>query len=83
MSQVTFKHMKGKENILVDSISCLRYIHLYDSLDLEGKEFGNDIFEELHPIPAELPIQAEKGEIRIYEVQHRPSNLDQDKIKNV
>ena len=34
MSCVIFKHVKGPDNILADSVSHLRSIHLYDSLDL-------------------------------------------------
>ena len=45
MSYVIFEHTKGTDNVLADSISHLRSMHLYDSLDLEGggKDFGHDI----------------------------------------
>ena len=51
MSHATFQDIKGKDTISGDIISHLRYIQLYDPLDLEGegKKFGNDISEELPP----------------------------------
>ena len=51
MSYVIFKHIKGTNCILADSISSPRFIHLYDFLDPEeeGKEFEQDIYEELPP----------------------------------
>ena len=51
MSHVTFKNIKGTDNILAVSISHLRSIHCYNSLgpEREGKEFEHDIFEELLP----------------------------------
>ena len=49
MSYVIFKHIKFTDIILENSISSLRSLHLYDSLDPEGKgkELGKDIFKEL------------------------------------
>ena len=37
MNHVNFEHIKDKGNILADSISYLRSIQLYDSLNLEGE----------------------------------------------
>ena len=37
MSYVIFEHIKGMDTTLADSISCLRSIHLSDSLDPEGR----------------------------------------------
>ena len=83
MSHITFKHTKGTENNLPGHISHLRCMTLYDSLESEGegKELGHDIFEELHPISVELPIQAEQHEIKIHEIQHVPFTLNQEEIK--
>ena len=41
-----FKHIKGKENSLVDSLSRLRYLGLHDDNDPEGpgQEYGKSIF---------------------------------------
>ena len=52
MSYVIFEHIKGTDNILAESMSHLRSIHLYNSLDLEGegKEFGHDMFQRTPPI---------------------------------
>ena len=56
-NHVTLEHIKGTDNILVDSISCLRSIHLCDSIDLEveEKEFGHDIFEKVPPLMQKTP----------------------------
>ena len=65
--------------------SYLRYKTLYDSLDLEVKEkkFGHDAFEELSPISAELPTQAEQIEIKIHKMQHVHLKFNQQEIKKL
>ena len=70
MSHVTFEHIKGISNILTNIITCLRFIHLHDSLHLDGqeKELGHDISEELHLINAETPAQIKQNETLIYEL---------------
>ena len=37
MNHVTFELIKSTDNILADSISCIRSIHLYDPLALAGE----------------------------------------------
>ena len=43
---IDFKHIKGKENVLVDSLSTLRCLGLYENNDPEkpGYEYGKSIF---------------------------------------
>ena len=64
MSHVTFKNIKGTENISAHHILCLRCIALYNSLNTkrEEKEFGHNIFEELSPISADPLTQTEQNE---------------------
>ena len=47
MNYGIFKHIKGTDIIIADSILCLRSVHLYESSDLEREEeeFGHDIFK--------------------------------------
>ena len=44
---IAFEHKKGKNNVLVDSLSRLRHLGLYDNNDPQepGKEYGKSIFE--------------------------------------
>ena len=65
---VTFEQIKGAYNILANSISWPRSLHLYHCLDLEGKgkESGHDIIEKLHPIIAETPAQVEQNATTIH-----------------
>ena len=46
-SHVDFKHIKGKENILAESLSRLKCLGLHDNNDLEEphQEYGKSIFE--------------------------------------
>ena len=42
---IEFKHIKGKENVLVDSLSRLKHLGLHDDNDSEepGQEYGKSI----------------------------------------
>ena len=44
---IEFKHIKGKENVLADSLSRLRWLDLHDDNDPEepGQECGKSIFD--------------------------------------
>ena len=44
---IEFEHIKGKNNVLVDSLSRLRSLCLHDNYDPEepGQEYGKSIFE--------------------------------------
>ena len=44
---IEFKPIKGKNNVLVDSLSRLRHLGLHDDKDPEesGQEYGKSIFE--------------------------------------
>ena len=46
-----FKHIKGTDNILADSILHQKSLHLYESLDpeWEGKEFRHVLMKDLPP----------------------------------
>ena len=49
MYRIKFEHIKGKSNVLADTLSRLISIHLDVKLEpeLEGYEFGQYCFEEL------------------------------------
>ena len=44
---IDFKHIKGKENVLVDSLSRLKHLGLHEENDPEesGYEYGKSIFD--------------------------------------
>ena len=44
---IEFKHIRGKENVLADSLPILRCLGLHDDNDLEqpGQEYGKYIFD--------------------------------------
>ena len=67
MSHVAFEHIKGTDNILVESISYLQCIQLYDSLDSKGeeKEFTHDIFENTSPINTKTPAKKERKSLKV------------------
>ena len=46
-NHIEFKHIKGKDNVLVDSLSGLRHLGLHDDNDPEkpGQEYGKSIFD--------------------------------------
>ena len=46
-AQIEFKHIKGKDNVLADSLSRLRCLDLHDDNEPEepGQEYGKSIFD--------------------------------------
>ena len=48
MPYITFQHIKGKDNILADILSCLHSLRLYEKKPPEkpDKEFSITIFDE-------------------------------------
>ena len=60
MSHFTFELIKDTDNILAYRTPCIRSIYLYESLYLEGGEFGHGILKELSPINAKTPAQEGK-----------------------
>ena len=48
MPYITFEHIKGKDNILADSLSHLQCLGLYEKIPPEklGEDFGITIFDE-------------------------------------
>ena len=71
MSHATFEHMTCTDVILSDYISCLRSVHLFDSLDPQWEGKGLDMtFWGIAPIHVEPPTEAEQNEIQIHEKQH-------------
>ena len=85
MSHVIFEHIKGKDNSLADIISCLRSIHLYDSLDpeVDWNKLEHNSFKELPPINAEHPTQLEQNETLIHEIQHVSKKFNQEEIRTL
>ena len=81
MRHVTFDNIKGTTNILVDHISRLRSMDLYDMLNAEerGKQFEDIMFDELFPIT----IEQEGATVSVNQIQHVFVNLDDDEIKGL
>ena len=83
MRHVTFKHMKGKYNILADHISHLRSMHLNNSLDLKDEGSFDLTFWRNCPHLCRAPTQAEQNEIKIHEIQHVSLTFEQKEIKKL
>ena len=79
-SHIEFKHIIGKENILADNLSRLRYLGLHDDNDPEYQEYGKYIFDIYENMTNSLDSDQSSNDK--FEISRRLYLLDKNDLDN-